>query len=164
MAEAASRLVKHPQLRFVFAGDGPGRAGLEQLSGGLPNVQWMPLQPLEGLNDLLNLADIHLMPQRAGAADLVMPSKLTGMLASGRPVIATADKETQLARAVENRGIVVRPGDAKVFADAIEQLAVSVSERLRLGQNAREYAVSVLEKEIVLSRFEQDLKDFAIAG
>lgn len=164
MAEAASRLAAHPKLRFVFAGEGPGRAGLEQLTRTLPNVQWIPLQPLDGLNDLLNLADIHLMPQKAGAADLVMPSKLTGMLASGRPVIATADRETQLARVVESRGIVVRPGDAKAFAEAIEQLSSSTSERLQLGKNAREYAVSTLEKEIVLSRFERDLKDFAIAG
>jgi colanic acid biosynthesis glycosyl transferase WcaI len=93
-----------------------------------------------------------------------MPSKLTGMLASGRPVIATADRKTQLARAVEGRGIVVRPGDAKAFADAIEHLASSLDERLQLGKNAREYAITTLEKEIVLSRFEQDLKEFAIAS
>jgi len=52
------------------------------------NVIWIPLQPLERLNDLLNMADIHLLPQRSGAADLLMPSKLTGMLSSGRPVVA----------------------------------------------------------------------------
>ena len=53
------------------------------------------------LNELLNLADIHVLPQSAGAADLVMPSKLTGMLASGRPVIVTAHPGTELADVID---------------------------------------------------------------
>jgi colanic acid biosynthesis glycosyl transferase WcaI len=101
--------------------------------------------------------------QKADAADLVMPSKLTGMFASGRPVVATARPETQLARAVEGRGIVVDPGDASAFADAIDQLAGDSPRRLQLGQNARDYALSELEKELVLSRFEQELCSFIAA-
>jgi colanic acid biosynthesis glycosyl transferase WcaI len=57
-------------------------------------VQFLPLQPLRRLSDLLALADIHLLPQRADAADLVMPSKLGGMLASARPVVTTAAAST----------------------------------------------------------------------
>ena len=56
---------------------------------GLPNVRLLPLQPSERLSELLGMADIHLLPQSPDAADLVLPSKLSGMLASGRPVIAT---------------------------------------------------------------------------
>jgi len=56
------------------------------------HVSWVRVStpPAERLGELLTCADIHLLPQRADAADLVMPSKLTGMLASGRPVVATA--------------------------------------------------------------------------
>ena len=61
----------------------------------------LPLQPADRLNELLNLADIHLLPQRADAADLVMPSKLTGMMASGRAVLATASPGTQLATVID---------------------------------------------------------------
>lgn len=157
LAEAAHRLVGNATLRFVFCGDGPGKAMLAGLTGGFANVLWIPLQPLDRLNYLLNLADIHLLPQKADAADLVMPSKLTGMLASGRPVVATAGADTQLAQAVYGRGIVVEPGNASTFAHAIEQLASSPVLRERLGKNAREYALSDLEKEIVLSRFEKEL-------
>lgn len=52
------------------------------LSSRIDNLEFLPLQPVEKLDELLNLADIHVLPQKAGAADLVMPSKLTGMLAS----------------------------------------------------------------------------------
>ncbi|MGB8985427.1 MAG: glycosyltransferase WbuB [Candidatus Sulfotelmatobacter sp.] len=164
LAETACRLSGTSGLRFVFCGEGPGKAGLETLTAGLANVQWLPLQPFDRLNDLLNLADIHLLPQKADAADLVMPSKLTGMLASGRPVVATAAAGTELAQTVEGRGIVVEPGDAGAFAHAVEELAHDRSSRERLGKRAREYAISELEKETILYRFEQDLLQFVAAG
>jgi colanic acid biosynthesis glycosyl transferase WcaI len=157
LAEAACRLSEREGLRFVFCGEGPGKPALMHLTGHLANVQWIPLQPFARLNDLLNLADIHLLPQKADAADLVMPSKLTGMLASGRPVVATSRPDTQLANVVEGRGIVVEPGDSAAFASAIEQLAESPGLREKMGNNAREYALSALEKESILFRLEQEL-------
>jgi len=164
MAEAARRLSGDGALRFVICGEGPGKTALANLTGSLPNVQWIPLQPFERLNDLLNLADIHLLPQKADAADLVMPSKLTGMLASGRPVVATARSGTQLAQAVEGRGIVVEPGNASAFARAIEQLARNRHAREKLGRSARDYAISELERESVLGRFERALLAFVSAA
>lgn len=164
LAEAAGRLAEQRRLRFVFCGEGPGKPGLATLTAHLANVRWVPLQPFARLNDLLNLADVHLLPQKAGAADLVMPSKLTGMLASGRPVVATARPGTQLADAVEGRGIVVEPGDASAFAGAIEKLAEDRGLRERLGRNARDYAISELKKESILSRLEQELLVFAAAS
>jgi len=177
LADAAGRLAGLKGLRFVFCGEGPGRSTLEGRTNQMANVQWIALQPFERLNELLNLADIHLLPQCADAADLVMPSKLTGMLASGRPVVATSRPGTQLAevigereimgqgsdgREIEGRGIVVEPGDASAFAHAIEDLARDRGLRERLGRNGREYAVSELGKETILSRFENEL--LALAG
>jgi colanic acid biosynthesis glycosyl transferase WcaI len=164
LAEAARQLSGREGLRFVFCGEGPGKLILSDLTGHLANVQWIPLQPFARLNDLLNLADIHLLPQKADAADLVMPSKLTGMLASGRPVVATSRPGTQLAEVVRGRGIVVEPGDATEFARAIEQLADDPALRERLGRNAREYALSELQKESILSRLEQELLVFSAAS
>lgn len=157
LADAAAQSTGCANLRFVFCGEGPGKPAFLHRTSGLPNVEWIPMQPFNRLNDLLNLADIHLLPQKADAADLVMPSKLTGMLASGRPVVAAARPRTQLAEAVEGRGIAVDPGDAAEFSHAIEHLATDSQMRERLGKNARDYALSELEKERVLSRFEQEL-------
>ncbi len=169
LGEAARRLAGRADLRFVFCGEGPGQRLLRNSTHQMASVQWLPLQPAERLNELLNLADIHLLPQRADAADLVMPSKLAGMLASGRPVVATARAATELARVIGgqgtgSRGIVVEPGEAGSFAAAIEELADHPDLRAILGRNARAYARAELEKRIVLANFESDLLAFADAA
>jgi colanic acid biosynthesis glycosyl transferase WcaI len=161
LAEAVQKFGSRHEMHFVFCGDGPAKPILASLATQVKNVHFLPLQPFERLNDLLNLADIHLLPQRANAADLVMPSKLTGMLASGRPVVASAASDTQLSQVVEGRGIVVPPGDASAFAWAIDQLATHPALREKLGRDARAYAVSDMERNVVLRRFEQELLKLA---
>ncbi|NYF80882.1 WcaI family glycosyltransferase [Granulicella arctica] len=146
------------RVHFLFCGDGAFRPQLEALVGHHPNVTLLPLQPLERLNELLNAADIHLLPQRAGAADLVMPSKLTGMLSSGRPVIATADAGTQVAHVVEGCGLVVPAEDEDALHAAVSKLIEDEPLRLRLGEAARRYAVEHLGKEEVLLQLERDLE------
>jgi colanic acid biosynthesis glycosyl transferase WcaI len=146
-----------PRVHFIFCGDGALRPQLEQAVAGLSNVTMLPLQPASSLNDLLNAADVHLLPQRADAADLVMPSKLTGMLASGRPVIATAARGTQVEVAMEGCGIAVEPGDMAGVIEAVSTLVGSASLRRELGVNARIHAVEHLGKDRVLERFEQQL-------
>jgi colanic acid biosynthesis glycosyl transferase WcaI len=160
LAEAFAPAGAHHDSRvhFIFCGDGAFRPQLEALVAHCPNVTLLPLQPLDRFNDLLNTADIHLLPQRAGAADLVMPSRLTGMLASGRPVIATADPETQVALVVEGRGLVVPAEDDAALHAAVSRLVEDQELRLSLGRAAREYAVEYLGKEHVLERFELNLK------
>jgi colanic acid biosynthesis glycosyl transferase WcaI len=157
LIDAARLLACNAAVRVVLCGEGPAKARLEEVALGLDNVMFLPLQPVERLNDLLNLADIHLLPQLADAADLVMPSKLTGMFASGRPVVATAAFGTQVAEVVEGRGIVVAPGNASALAAAVGELAGSFEMRKKLGQAAREYALTHMSLEAVLGRFESDL-------
>lgn len=155
--EAARRLSGDTALRFVLCGEGATRERLVQKYGDLSNVTWLRLQPAARLNELLNLADIHLLPQRADVADLVMPSKLTGMLASGRPVIATAVAGTQVDEVVAQCGIVVPPGDDYTLAMAIQRLTRDDAERLRLGQAARKYSVDNMTSARILERFERAL-------
>ncbi len=151
-----------PRVHFLFCGDGAFRKQLEELIAGLSNVTMLPLQPLSRLNDLLNAADIHLLPQRASAADLVMPSRLSAMLASGRPVIATAHPGTQVAQMVEGRGLPIPAEDALALHSAVLLLLEDTELRLRLGRSARDYAVKHLGKQQVLERFESDM--LAVAG
>jgi colanic acid biosynthesis glycosyl transferase WcaI len=155
--DAAVQLEKQRNLLFVLCGDGGARASLEARAAGLSNVRWLPLQPAERLNGLLNIADIHLLPQRADAADLVMPSKLTGMLASGRPVLATAHAPTALAKIVTECGVVTPPGDTASFVDALRELERHSIARRALGAAARRYAEQNLHKDAVLMRFETQL-------
>lgn len=164
LPELAARLRGRSDLHFIFCGDGAYRAQLERAVEGAGNVSFLPLQPLDRLNVLLNAADIHLLPQRAGAADLVMPSKLTGMLASGRPVIATAAAGTQVAHAVEGCGRVVAPGDVADFVRAVEELAGDGARRRAMGQAARSYAERELARDAVLGRFERALENLAASN
>ncbi|HCZ48134.1 MAG TPA: colanic acid biosynthesis glycosyltransferase WcaI [Gammaproteobacteria bacterium] len=158
LADAARQLRDDPTIRFVLAGAGEGRAQLEAATCGLSNVHWLPLQPTERLNDLLNLADIHVLPQRADAADLVMPSKLTGMLASGRPVVATAAPDTQVARVVAGCGLVSPPEDPAALGAALRELANQPETRRTLGEHARQYAQDHLGRDAILAALEARLK------
>lgn len=149
---AARMLQRRADLLFVLCGEGMARAELERTSSGYNNVMFLPLQPLDRLNELLNLADIHLLPQRAGVEDLVMPSKLGNILASGKPVVATAGPDSQIARSVGDAGVVVAPGDVDSFIREIERLADDPTLRLRFGKNGREFVLGRLEKETTLSK------------
>lgn len=153
LAEVAGTAASNdPNLTFLFCGDGPAKGELQARSHGLPNVRFLPLQPLERLSELLATADIHLLPQRAEAADLVLPSKLTGMLASGRPVVAMAPPGTGLAQEVESCGLVVEPTGAAMAAAV---LALSRDPQLRhsYGLEARRRAEQRWRKSAIIDNF-----------
>lgn len=150
---ATARLLEsRPDLLFVLCGDGAARVRLVDAARGLQNVMFIPLQPLERLNELLNMADVHLLPQRVDAEDLVMPSKLTAMMASGRPVVATAYRDSQVELILRHRGLVVEPGDAAAIAEAIVRLRQHPDEWLHLGEAARAYAVERWDTDRVLKK------------
>lgn len=158
LLEAAKALQTESGLLFVLCGEGPARERLMQIGAGLRNVRWLPLQPIEKLNELLNLADVHLLPQRADVADLVMPSKLLGMLASGRPILATARSGTQLAKVVSSCGKVVEPGNVHEVVQCLLELFNAPQLRATLGSAARQ-ASQTWEKTTVLRGFESQLQD-----
>jgi len=157
LLDAARLLEGDESVRFVMCGDGAAREKLHQEYGRLSNVIWLPLQPATRLNELLNLADIHLLIQLAGVADLVMPSKLTGMLASGRPIVATANPGSQVAEVVARCGIAVPPGDPGDLAKAVHVLSADAARRKQLGNAARDYAVKNIDLSSVLGDFERAL-------
>lgn len=136
----------------VMCGAGAARERLESRADGLANVRFIPLQPLERLGELLNTADVHLLPQRADAADLVMPSKLVTMMATGRPVIATAAPGTQVTAAVEGCGITVPPGDVAAFEGAVRSMVADRQLRRDSGAAARRRAVAAWDKNRVLEQ------------
>jgi colanic acid biosynthesis glycosyl transferase WcaI len=150
--EAARLLASRQDIFFVICGDGVMKRKLESACGDLPNIRLVPLQPFERLGELLCMADIHLLPQSIGAADLVLPSKLSAMLASGRPVIATCLVGTELHGIVSQCGVVVPPQDSEALARAISGLAEDAETRLELGRLARVYAELQFEREEILGR------------
>jgi colanic acid biosynthesis glycosyl transferase WcaI len=159
VVDAAQRLKHRDDLTFVICGDGSNRAELESRAGELANVVIRDLQPKERLGDLLGLATVHLLPQLASAADLVLPSKLTNMLASGRATVACAHPGTGLAAEVEGCGLVVPPEDDEAFADAIERLIDNEPERAFFGTAARRRAEKRWEQDAIVDGLERRLRE-----
>jgi colanic acid biosynthesis glycosyl transferase WcaI len=146
---------------FVLAGAGPMRAELEETARDLVNVRFLPLQPASRFNEFLNVGDIHLLPQRRDASDLVMPSKLLAMLAAGRPVIATAPENSEIARTLAGVGLVTPPDDPEAFAAAIGRLAGNAPLRRSMGDAAARLARSTMHSETILRRAEAAFMDLA---
>lgn len=165
LIDAASTMKEDSRYHFVIVGNGSDRERLEARAYelGLPRLQFLDLQPRARLGEMLSAADIHLVIQKREAADLVMPSKLTNILASGRPSIATADSGTALWDVLEDGGCgtCVPPEDVVALADAIRSLGDDAPARSRKGEQARRYAEANLEQAVILEAFEQQLTTLA---
>lgn len=159
LVEVMQQLADLPQVVWLLAGEGPSKQELAARTAGMRHVQLLPLQPAKRLNDWLNLADVHLLPQQAGAADLVLPSKLLGMLASGRPVVASSPAKSELGQLAEQVGVRVEPDDAPGFAGALRRLIRDEALRQQLGKAARLLAERHYGQTAALANLEQKLLD-----
>ncbi len=162
--DAAQSLSDNPRFRFIIVGEGAEKYHLikktKQLQ--LNNIQFHPLQPYESLSDLLCAADIHLVLQKRGAADAVLPSKVTGILAAGGHAIITAEKNTELGRIISNNpniATLIPPESKNHLIDAINQLAHTLSQKEKRTHNieALNYAKKNLGLDRILNTFEQSL-------
>ena len=124
LLEVALKCGPESGIQFVVAGDGPTKQSLVETYGRAPNIHFLPVQPEEMLCELLNLADLHVLTQDRSAADLVLPSKLGGMLASGRLVLVMADPGTELHDLLYGIAIIVPTSDVHALADAIKSVSM----------------------------------------
>lgn len=155
--EAAERLRHREELFFLVVGEGAGKARLVEAAErkGLTNLAFAPLQPYDDLPVLLASADVHLVIQKRGAADAVLPSKLTNILAVGGNALITADPDTSLGElCLQFPGIAARvePESVEALLAGIEQtLAMPLPNALATG-----YATEYLDKDRILARFIRD--------
>ena len=156
----ADRLRDVPHLTFMIIGEGGAKTRLvtEAESLGLTNVIFKPLQPLARLAATLAAADIHLVLQKRAAADLVMPSKLTNILAVGGHALITAEAGTTLYDLVHTHqlGTLVEPENL----DALEQglRGILSGARSQDAAGAERFAASHLDKENILTDFRTVLR------
>lgn len=145
-------------VRFVICGEGPHKASLKSAAAGLNNVQFLALQEQRRFFELLRATDVHLIPQRAEAADLVLPSKIGAILASGKPSIVMASEGTGLAEEIGKGGLLVSPGDVGQLVAAVTMLAKNPTLCRSLGEEARRLALSRWDKKLILSDLNELLK------
>lgn len=156
--DAADELSAQPWL-FVIVGQGGGKARLENRGRerGLENVIFFPLQSYDALPALLKMADCHLVVQKRGAADAVLPSKLTNILAVGGNAVITAEPDTELGQLCEDHpgiAVCVEPESVSALVAGITQALIMPD----INTVARDYAERTLEKDRVLSQFIADIR------
>ena len=155
--QAAAQLTDDPRIHFVFVGRGSLEQALrrqvQQL--GLTNVTITGYQPLSGLNVSLNAADLHLVPLTAQLTRCLMPSKLYGILAAGRPLLTNAPAESELHRlTVQHKvGLVVQPQRIDQIVQQIRWASAHPQEMQQLGHNARNLALQQFTFEHSLQKF-----------
>jgi glycosyltransferase involved in cell wall biosynthesis len=158
IVEAAAILRDHQDICFLLIGDGLRRAEAEALAGqlSLTNIIWMPLQPWEELGDSLSCCHAAIISQRADLEGVAVPSKLYGIMASGRAILAQVPEESEVALVVRecSCGIVIPPGDAPALAAAIQRLKVDHQATNLMGLNAAEASAVQFTQEAAVNRFE----------
>lgn len=158
--DAAELYKEHEKVKFLIIGNGAYREVLEEnvAQRDLKNIAFKPLQAWEDVPKVLAMADIHLVVQKKGAADAVLPSKLTNILSCGGHTLVTAEEHTELGViANKHPGIyeLVEPEDLNAFVAGLNRLLDSDTQSI--NKIARQYAVDNLTTQTVIDRFVADL-------
>ena len=146
LLHAARALSDRRDVVFVVNGGGAARPGLQEgvAKAGLANVTFVDYQPPERLAEVLAAGDIHVVPLKRGLARASVPSKLYSILAAGRPVLASVDAGTEVARTLEvaGAGVAVEPDDPDSFVKALTGLLDAPARRAELGAAGRRFVES----------------------
>jgi glycosyltransferase involved in cell wall biosynthesis len=118
-------------------------------------VRFMYYQPRDLLAQSLSAADVHVVGLAPGLAGYVVPSRLYGILAVGRPVIAAADADSETAQVVEHVGcgIVVAPGRPELLARAIRDAHDGRYDLEAMGARGREWVVREADRSVAVGRY-----------
>jgi colanic acid biosynthesis glycosyl transferase WcaI len=139
---AAARELQPDDVRLVFVGDGAQRERLQVLSANTPNVRFLPFFPPSKVSSVLAAADAHVITIKRGLEGVVVPSKMYGILAAGRPIVAIAPKETDAATlgAREEFGCVADPDKIDEVVTVVKQLIADPQRVAAMGAAARSAA------------------------
>jgi glycosyltransferase involved in cell wall biosynthesis len=138
---AADRLRSRERLLFLIVGDGSMRPSLEREAArrSLANVRFLPYQPKDRLDESFASADAFVVGLKRGVEGYIVPSKVYGILAAGRPYIAAVDPSSEAASIARDHdcGLLATPGDAEDLAAKIAALHDDPEAARRMGANAR---------------------------
>lgn len=161
MVEAARLLEHDPSIGFVLVGDGSQRQAVADQAAGLANVTFV--DPLDDEKYPLSLAaaDLLVVNERPGVAEMSLPSKLTSYLSTGRAVLAAVEGGGATHRELNRTGgaaLVISPGDPRAFADGVRDLQLDPLRCTRMGRMGRSYADATLGKAAAMTRLDDVIR------
>jgi colanic acid biosynthesis glycosyl transferase WcaI len=133
-----ARLLAPEGVGMVFVGDGAQREKLEAAAAGISNVRFLPFFPGSKIPSVLAAADAHLITVKRGLEGVVVPSKMYGILAAGKPIVAVAPQECDVVAIGKQKGfsIAADPDDPAEFAGCVRQILHDAGRLHRMGEAA----------------------------
>ena len=159
---AAEHLKNNPDVIFLFIGGGhlTNRLIKTVQERGLSNFQFMDYQDQAALKFSLSAPDLHWISLKPEVEGLIVPSKVYGIAAAGRPIIAICAKDGEIARMVQQYqcGVVVEPGNVDALVSTLLQLSTDIRRRTEMGQQARAMLESQFSRRKALERWRRLLE------
>jgi glycosyltransferase involved in cell wall biosynthesis len=161
---AAERALAQDGVGLVFVGDGAQRAQLETAAAGTANVRFLPFFPASKISSVLAAGDVHVITIKRGLEGVVVPSKMYGILAAGRPIVAVAPHETDAASlgARCGFGISADPDKPEELIAAVRTLLSDPTRLVAMGRAARAVA-SDYDRVNEILKFSQIIEEAARA-
>ena len=164
--QAMDRLADDTEMEFVFVGGGPRKGEILARAGGNRNFRYLDYRPRRDLADSLTLADVHLLTLRGDMAGLVVPVKLYGIMAAGRPVVMIGPRRSESGRTIEEVGIghVIDPDEesssaTELLVDTLRALRADPEGRRRMGERARDAFRARFERGICCAEWERVIRE-----
>jgi len=154
---AAEKLREHTGIAFLFIGDGPRQTEIREFKEHhkLDNMLLLPYQDRADLRLSLGCADVALISLKTELEPLMLPCKVYGIMASGRPFIYIGSDQGEISRIAQTAGcgFTVPPGNAKMLAQTILKLRQDERLRRELGSRARDYFLEHFERKLATTRY-----------
>ena len=161
LVEAAAELDDLEQLRVLVIGTGARFSHVTNLARRLADnrVQFLPYQPRSTLSESLSSADVHFLGLSPGLSGYIVPSRLYGILAAGRPVLAAVESHSEPGMLVQEVGcgIVVPPDRPDLVARTIRELVAGEHDLVTMGRRGRDYVEANASRERAVARYQQVL-------
>jgi colanic acid biosynthesis glycosyl transferase WcaI len=164
LVRASTFLRDLDELRILIIGFGARHDHTVALARRLEASVWFkPYQPREVLAQSLATADLHFVGLGRGLSGYVVPSRLYGILAAGRPVVVAADEDSETAQVVRavGCGVVIPPGRPELLAGTIRELRESRDELSAMGARGREYVVAEADRSVAIRRYRELLRELS---
>jgi glycosyltransferase involved in cell wall biosynthesis len=164
VAAAGMAVSSNCRARFVLLGDGNQRAGLEDVAAGVPALEFLPPVNEEEFPAALGAADVLLVNERPGVAQMSVPSKLTSYFTSGKPILAATDVAgfTAGELAASGAGVCVPADRPDLLLTEALRLGTDRELARQLGEAGKRYCDELLSQEAALDRYEQWIIDLAV--